>query len=83
MKYRPVPRVWSMRPTIGAYLCVDTAELGAEWPFVRVNPAFVRAQFVCARESCICAGLSTGHKYRNVRAQTESAGGLIPEKIPT
>jgi hypothetical protein len=63
-------------------LCADTAELGAEWPFVRVNPAFVRAQFVCARESCICASLSTGHKYRNVRAQTESASGLKPEKNP-
>ncbi len=29
-----------MRPTIGALLCVDTAKSGAEWPFVRVNPAF-------------------------------------------
>jgi hypothetical protein len=63
-------------------LCVDTAESGAELPFVRVNPAFVRAQFVCACESCICAGLSTGHKYRNVRAQTELASGLKPEKNP-
>jgi hypothetical protein len=63
-------------------LCVDTAESGAEWPFVRLNPAFVRAQFVCARESCICVGLSTGHKYRNVRAQTESASGLKLEKNP-
>jgi hypothetical protein len=72
-----------MRPTIGAYLCVDTAKSGAEWPFVRGNPAFVRAQFVCARESCICAGLSTGHKYRNVLAQTESASGLKLEKIRT
>jgi hypothetical protein len=63
-------------------LCVDTAESGAEWPFVRINPAFVRAQFVCARESCICAGLSTGHKYKDVRAQTESASGLKPEKNP-
>ncbi len=38
---------------------------------------------VCARQPCICAGLSTGHKYRNVRAQMESASGLKPEKIPT
>jgi predicted N-acyltransferase len=44
--------------------------------------AFVRAQFLCARESFICAGLSTGHKYRNVRAQTESASGLKPENNP-
>jgi hypothetical protein len=63
-------------------LCVDTAKSGAELPFVRVNPAFVWAHFVCARESCICAGLSTGHKYKNVRAQTESASGLKPKKNP-
>jgi hypothetical protein len=69
-----------MQPTIGAWLCVDTIESGTEWPFVRVNPAFVRAQFVYAREFCICAGLSTGHKYRNVCAQTESASFLKPEK---
>ncbi len=61
-------------------ICVDTAESGAEWPFGRVNPAFVRAQFVCARESCICAGLSTGQKYRNDRAQTESPDGSRPKK---
>jgi hypothetical protein len=63
-------------------LCVDTAKSGAEWLFVRANPAFVRAQFVCARESCLCASLSTGHKYRNVCTQTESASGLKPEKNP-
>jgi hypothetical protein len=58
-------------------LYFETAKLGAEWPFVRVNPEFVQAQFVCARESCICAGFSAiRHKYRNVRAQTESASGL-------
>jgi hypothetical protein len=61
-------------------LCVDTAESGAEWPFVRVNPAFVQAQFVYTRESCICAGLRTRPKYRNVCAQTESGSGLKPEK---
>ncbi len=81
-QFPPQP-VFGVCGQVWAHNCVLTPpKWGAEWPFARINPAFVRAQFVCARESCICAGLSTGHKYRNDCTQTESPDGPRPKKIP-